>query len=89
VPLPGDELRDKVDWGPTVDPELCTGCGVCVDFCHQGVWELVDDKAVVVAKSACVLGCSHCATLCEAAAISFPTIEDLRRARCCDQRGET
>lgn len=29
----------------------------------------------------CVAGCSHCATLCEAGAISFPTTEDLRRAR--------
>jgi NAD-dependent dihydropyrimidine dehydrogenase PreA subunit len=84
MPLPGDELRTKVDWGPTVDLELCTGCGVCVDFCHQGVWALVDDTAVVVAKSDCIVGCSHCATLCEAEAISFPTIEELRRSSCCD-----
>ncbi len=81
MPLSGDELRRAVDWGPTVDPALCTGCGTCADFCHQGVWDLAGDVAVVVAKSACVVGCSHCATLCEAAAISFPSLEDLRRAR--------
>jgi len=84
MPPNGEELRKKVDWGPTVDPSRCTGCGTCVDFCHQGVWDLIGGTAVVVAKSNCVLGCSHCATLCEVEAISFPTIEDIRRAR----RGE-
>ena len=79
-----EELARRVDWGPTVDAELCTGCRTCVDFCHNGVWGITDDKAVVVAKSSCVVGCSHCATLCEAGAITFPSIEDLRRAR----RGE-
>ncbi len=84
MPLSGDELRAKVDWGPTVDPELCTGCRACVDFCHQDVWGFEDGKAVVLVKANCVVGCSHCATLCEPGAISFPTLEDLRRAR----RGE-
>jgi NAD-dependent dihydropyrimidine dehydrogenase PreA subunit len=84
VALSREELLKRVDWGPTVDPGRCTGCRTCVEFCQNGVYAVVAGKAVVVAKSSCVVGCSHCATLCEAAAITFPTLEDLRRAR----RGE-
>jgi NAD-dependent dihydropyrimidine dehydrogenase PreA subunit len=68
-------------WGPTLDDAKCDGCRTCVDFCHQDVWDFVDGKARVAHKSACVAGCSHCATLCEQGAISFPSIDDLRRAR--------
>ena len=29
-----------------VDPDLCTGCGVCIDICPE-VFEMSDDLAVV------------------------------------------
>jgi ferredoxin len=29
-----------------VDPELCTGCGPCVELCSE-VFQLKDDKAIV------------------------------------------
>ena len=38
----------------------------------------------IAAKTNCVPGCSHCATLCEAEALSFPTVEEIKRLR----RGE-
>jgi NAD-dependent dihydropyrimidine dehydrogenase PreA subunit len=82
--LSSDEVGRKVDWSPTVEAGLCDGCRACVDFCRQGVYDFQDDRAVVVAKSSCIVGCSHCATLCEQGALSFPSIDDLRRAR----RGE-
>lgn len=31
----------------TIDPELCTGCGPCVDICPE-VFELNDDGLAVV-----------------------------------------
>ena len=31
-----------------VDPDLCTGCGLCVDTCPE-VFELTDDVATVTA----------------------------------------
>lgn len=30
-----------------VDPELCVGCGLCIDICPE-VFEMKDDKAVVI-----------------------------------------
>jgi NAD-dependent dihydropyrimidine dehydrogenase PreA subunit len=79
----GRVRRIDLEWGPTVDPGLCTGCGSCIDFCHNDVYRWSDDESQVVVafKTHCVTGCSHCATLCEAEAISFPTLEDIKRAR--------
>ena len=84
--IPAPARRIDIEWGPTVDAGACTGCGTCIDFCHNDVYRWSDDesKVVVAFKDHCVTGCSHCATLCEAAAISFPTLEDIKRAR----RGE-
>lgn len=72
-----------IEWGPRVDAEACTGCGACIEFCRQGVYAWSDDgRTIAVAhKTHCVTGCSHCASLCEAEAIAFPSLEDLRRAR--------
>ncbi len=72
-----------IEWGPTVDAEACTGCGVCIDYCHHDVYQWSDDKShvVVAHKLHCVPGCSHCGTLCDAQAIAFPTLEEIKRAR--------
>jgi NAD-dependent dihydropyrimidine dehydrogenase PreA subunit len=72
-----------IDWGPTIDAATCTGCGTCIDFCHNDVYRWSDDETTVVVahKTNCVTGCSHCATLCEAQAISFPTLKEIKRAR--------
>ena len=37
-------------------------------------------KVEVEIKTNCVVGCSHCGTLCEAEALSFPTLEEIKRA---------
>lgn len=72
-----------IEWGPTVDADACTGCAACSDFCRHDVYAWSDDRSrvVVAHKTNCVPGCSHCATLCETGAISFPTLEDIKRAR--------
>ena len=69
-----------------MDAEACTGCGTCIDFCHNDVyrWSVDERTAVVAFQTHCVSGRSHCATLCEVQAISFPTLEEIKRAR----RGE-
>jgi NAD-dependent dihydropyrimidine dehydrogenase PreA subunit len=73
----------EIEWGPTLDAEACTGCGTCIDFCHNDVyrWSEDESKVVVAFKDHCVSGCSHCSTLCAAEAISFPTLEEIKRMR--------
>lgn len=57
-----------------IDDELCVGCGLCVDACHQGAIELVDGKAKVVREDYCD-GLGKCLPVCPVGAISFEEIE--------------
>jgi Pyruvate/2-oxoacid:ferredoxin oxidoreductase delta subunit len=59
-----------------IDPEACTGCGACVDWCPTEAIALNDEGLAVRDESAC-LGCGVCARFCPEAAISLK--EGLRR----------
>ena len=66
--------REEIPWFPTINSDLCYGCGLCFIFCHRSVF-LYDEsrKSVTVNLPCnCVVNCSHCTTLCSAGAISFP-----------------
>ena len=78
---PDEAPRPVIEWGPTLDADACTGCGTCIEFCHNDVYAWAGDKVVVAHKDHCVAGCSHCATLCETEALTFPTVADIKRAR--------
>lgn len=69
--------RDKIDWYPTIDPEKCVQCGMCMN-CGKKVYDWTDKGAVVARPYQCVVGCSTCANLCQGEAISFPNIEGIR-----------
>lgn len=79
--------REKIPWFPTVNAEKCNGCRVCFEFCQQGVytWDEEKNVAQVTNPFHCVVGCSHCTTLCPPQAISFPSeevlMENLRELR--------
>jgi len=81
VAMTRGEGDDGFRWGPTLDERACTDCRVCLEFCRQGVYGLVDDHVRVVAKDSCMEGCSHCASMCEAEALTFPTLGELRAAK--------
>ncbi len=59
---------------PWVKPELCDGCGRCVEFCPAGAIELVDAKARVI-DEVCLWGCG-CWELCRA----FSTWGEMHRS---------
>lgn len=57
-------------WHAQVDPELCTGCGVCEeDRCPIEAIRVVEDVAHVDLERC--IGCGLCATACEVEAISM------------------
>jgi CDP-4-dehydro-6-deoxyglucose reductase len=66
--------RSEIPWFPTVDPDVCIGCGTCVISCSRSVYRLDFDrkKAVVADPMHCMVGCRTCASTCPANAISFP-----------------
>ena len=69
--------REEIDWFPTIDPDKCTKCGMCMN-CGRSVFVWTKDGARVAEPYACIVGCSTCWTLCEGEAISFPDPGSLR-----------
>jgi NAD-dependent dihydropyrimidine dehydrogenase PreA subunit len=65
--------REQIPWYPTVNEDLCDGCGVCLRLCSTGALQPTDDDKVTVADPyRCIVGCSSCATICKPQAITFP-----------------
>ena len=59
-----------------VDPNICVGCGTCLDVCVFVGREIIDGKAVVDQERC--LGCGRCEKICPNGAISI-TIDDPKR----------
>ena len=58
---------------PEVNREECVGCGECIDVCPVEVYELQQEKSVVVNEDEC-LGCESCVEVCESGAITVMEI---------------
>ena len=69
--------REKIHWNPTVDENACIGCGTCVTGCSRLVYrfDFEKNKSVVYDPLNCLVGCTTCANICPANAISFPPLE--------------
>ena len=72
--------REMVMWHPLIDPNKCTGCGRCVDFCPNDVFEKpINGIAKVVNPNNCDVGCFSCMRVCAPRAIQFPPIDAVMR----------
>lgn len=66
--------REQIPWYPTVNEDLCNGCGLCLKLCTVGALQPTEDGKVWVAEPfACVVGCASCANVCRPGAIIFPS----------------
>ena len=52
----------------TINEQLCTGCGKCVEVCPRGVYDVINKKSRVVDLAACI-SCKSCFVQCPVAAI--------------------
>ncbi|MEK7376024.1 MAG: DUF362 domain-containing protein, partial [Candidatus Margulisiibacteriota bacterium] len=57
------------DVHPSVDPDLCTGCELCVKWCPTEAISMIDGKAVIDAVKC--IGCAECIVTCNFSAISI------------------
>jgi len=65
--------RKLIPWYPTIDEELCIGCGVCINACKHGTYAYDGTgKAIVAHPYNCEVSCESCRFQCEVGAISFP-----------------
>ncbi|MDX9954882.1 MAG: 4Fe-4S ferredoxin [Anaerolineae bacterium] len=76
--------RHEVYWGPTVDAAACIGCGMCYVSCSGRVvydWDVLANRPIVARFDNCSPGCTTCANLCPADAITFPAVATIRAVR--------
>ncbi len=65
--------REQIPWFPTINQDLCDGCGVCLRICaSKALGPTPDGKVDVLDPFKCVVGCSSCANVCRPKAITFP-----------------
>ena len=69
--------RDKVEWFPTIDPDKCVKCGMCMN-CGKNVFDWTEEGARVARPYDCQVGCTTCSALCLGNAITFPDVETIR-----------
>lgn len=57
----------------SVDPDLCIGCGLCVEVCPARTLSMQDGKALVT--GAYSMACGHCEAVCPVNAIRVEALE--------------
>lgn len=57
-----------------IDEELCNGCALCVNACHEGAIQMIDQKAKLIRDDYCD-GLGDCLPVCPTGAISFEVRE--------------
>ncbi len=81
--------REEIAWYPTIDADLCNGCGACAEFCRPGVFALgsAEENAVVIKRPKmqvanpmnCLVLCTRCEPVCPSGAITLPDPADFER----------
>ncbi len=65
--LPEPANHAASNYFATIDPELCAGCGTCMDRCQMDAIEMDGESASVLPKRC--IGCGLCVTTCAQEAI--------------------
>lgn len=67
----GQTENISAQWLPRIDPQLCNGCGLCIDLCPNDVLGWDGEVAALTAPERCNY-CATCETVCPPGAIELP-----------------
>jgi NAD-dependent dihydropyrimidine dehydrogenase PreA subunit len=56
---------------PVIDPEECTGCGICIDECPNECLEFDSEDIAILAKPETCDECATCEEACPTEAIKM------------------
>jgi len=71
--------KDVVLGAVEIDPEKCTGCGLCVKACAAGTLEVVNKKARMNPELPICHSCADCVAICSKNAIQMKQFLELKR----------
>jgi NAD-dependent dihydropyrimidine dehydrogenase PreA subunit len=69
-------LCDPSRFAATIDEELCSGCGDCVERCYFGGMAIDDETNVAVVDAEACMGCGLCQVVCPEGAITLEVIRE-------------
>ena len=65
-----------------IDADICSGCGLCANACHEKAIAMVDGKAKLIHEDYCD-GLGHCLPVCPTGAISIEEREAIQETPAC------
>jgi len=76
--LPEPANHAASNYFATIDPELCAGCGTCMDRCQMDAIEMNGESASILPKRC--IGCGLCVTTCAQEAIRLHEKPDAEKS---------
>jgi uncharacterized Fe-S center protein len=65
----GGKLAMHADVKPSMDPDKCTGCGTCADWCPADAITIAGEHAVIDHETC--IGCGECVAVCRTGAVKI------------------
>jgi ferredoxin len=76
--LPEPANHAAANYFATIDPELCIGCGTCIDRCQMEAIEM-DEQSATILRKRCI-GCGLCVTTCPEEALRLQRKPEAERS---------
>ncbi|MHA1934916.1 MAG: 4Fe-4S dicluster domain-containing protein [Candidatus Thorarchaeota archaeon] len=65
---------EDTDLGIEYNPEQCNRCGICIEVCPFGVWEIPEEGPAILARPEDCTNCTACAKNCLGNAITVTNL---------------